>query len=306
MKGVFDLKPGSGYDDDIARRYHFPNNRPYREAALACVGDWIVYRESRRNKGREAYIGAAEVVAVEPDPNDPTHAYARVSNFLPFPTLVPLRFGGRFAEAPLRNLPDPSKVGAALQGRSVRPLAAEDFDAIVLAGLNETLAPQNAARLGLDFPIDDLPPLGLPDGLEERPRRIEQMLINRKIRDANFRLVVCEAYDNRCAVTGLRIINGGGRAEVQAAHIQPVADGGTDVVQNGIALSATVHWLFDRHLISLDDQHRLLVSHNRVPSELTNLFRPSHEPIHLPRDQRLHPHPRFLAYHRERYANAGH
>lgn len=306
MKGVFDLKPGSGYDDDIARRYHFPNNRPYREAALACVGDWIIYREGRRNKGREAYIGTAEVVAVEPDPNDPTHAYARVANFLPFPTLVPLRIAGRFAEAPLRNLPDPSKVGAALQGRSVRPLAAEDFDAIVLAGLNETLAPQNAARLGLDFPADDLPPLGLPDGVEDRPRRIEQMLINRKIRDANFRLVVCEAYDNRCAVTGLRIINGGGRAEVQAAHILPVADGGTDVVQNGIALSATVHWLFDRHLISLDDQYRLLVSHNRVPSELTNLFRPGHQPIHLPKDPRLHPHPRFLAHHRERYANAGH
>jgi hypothetical protein len=30
-------------------------------------------------------------------------------------------------------------------------------------------------------------------------------------------------------VTGLRIINGGGRAEVQAAHIQPVADDGPDV-----------------------------------------------------------------------------
>ena len=306
MKGVFDLKLGSGYDDDIARRYHFPDQKHYREAALACVGDWVIYRESRRNKGREAYIGAAQVVSVEPDPKDPTHAYARVANFLPFPTLVPLKIAGRFAEAPLRGLADPSRVGAALQGRSVRPLAEEDFDAIVLAGLDETLAPQNAARLGLEFPTDDASPLPYSDGLGNLPRRIEQLLINRKIRDANFRLVVCEAYDNRCAVTGLRIINGGGRAEVQAAHIQPVAEGGPDVAQNGIALSATVHWLFDRHLISLDEDYRLLVSHNRVPSELTNLFRPSHQPIHLPKDPRLHPHPRFLAHHRERYASAGH
>jgi putative restriction endonuclease len=305
MKGVFDVKLGSGWDDDIARRYHFPATRPYREAARACVGDWIVYRETRRNRGREAYVGAAQVVAVEPDPGDAGHAYAHVENFLPFPTLVPLRIGGRFAEGPLRNLADPSKVGAALQGRSVRPLAEDDFAAIVGAGLAETLAPRNAVRLGLDFPAADLPPLLVPGAAEDAPRRVEQMLLNRKIRDANFRLVVCEAYDNRCAVTGLRIINGGGRAEVQAAHIQPVAGGGPDVVQNGLALSATVHWLFDRHLISIGEDHRLLVAHNRVPGELVNLFRPRDEPIHMPKDPRLRPHPKYLAHHRERFAGAG-
>lgn len=139
---------------------------------------------------------------------------------------------------------------------------------------------------------------------EDVDRRIEQMLVNRKIRDANFRLEVCRAYDDRCAVTGLRIINGGGRAEVQAAHIKPVAAGGPDVVQNGIALSATVHWLFDRHLISIGEDYRLLVSHNRVPSELVGLFRPENEGLHLPQDRRLWPHPAFLAYHREAYGAA--
>jgi putative restriction endonuclease len=164
-------------------------------------------------------------------------------------------------------LPDPSKVGAALRGRSVRPLAEDDFAAIVTAGLAETLAPANADLLGLDFPAADLPPLSV-------------------------------AYDNRCAVTGLRIINGGGRAEVRAAHIQPVAGGGPDVVQNGLALSATVHWLFDRNLISIGEDHSLLVAHNRVPGELVNLFRPRDEPIHMPKDPPLRPHPRFPAHHR--------
>jgi putative restriction endonuclease len=77
------------------------------------------------------------------------------------------------------------------------------------------------------------------------------------------------------------------------------------VVQNGLALSATVHWLFDRHLISIGEDHRLLVAHNRVPGELVNLFRPRDEPIHMPKDPRLRPHPRFLAHHRERFAGAG-
>jgi putative restriction endonuclease len=96
----------------------------------------------------------------------------------------------------------------------MRPILAEDFDAIVLAGLSETLAPENAIRLGLDFPTPDMPPLpDLPGVTETFERRVEQLLVNRKIRDANFRLEVCRAYDDRCAVTGLRIVNGGGRAE---------------------------------------------------------------------------------------------
>ncbi len=185
----------------------------------------------------------------------------------------------------------------------MRPILQSDFDAIVLAGLTETLSPDNAIRLGLDLTAEDLPPTLEPAGVTEAvDRRIEQMLINRKIRDANFRLEVCRAYDDRCAVTGLRIINGGGRAEVQAAHVRPVAAGGPDVVQNGIALSATVHWLFDRHLISITEDYRLLVSHNRVPGELRSLFRPESERLCLPKDRRLWPHPAFVAYHREIYA----
>jgi putative restriction endonuclease len=52
MKGVFDTKAGSGYDDDIARRYHFP--RQYRAVADALTGSWIVYREPQRNAGWRA------------------------------------------------------------------------------------------------------------------------------------------------------------------------------------------------------------------------------------------------------------
>lgn len=86
----------------------------------------------------------------------------------------------------------------------------------------------------------------------------------------------------------------------------PVAIGGPDVVQNGIALSATVHWLFDRHLISVDEDYRLIVSHNRVPSELRNLFRPEREGLHLPQDRRLWPGQSFLTHHREAFVSASH
>jgi len=81
-----------------------------------------------------------------------------------------------------------------------------------------------------------------------------------------------------------------------------VFSGGPDVVQNGLALSGTVHWLFDRHLISLTDDYRLLVSHNKVPSELRGLFARQMDRVNLPKDARLWPHPTYIARHREAFS----
>src|SRR3546814_1461306 len=125
------------------------------------------------------------------------------------------------------------------------------------------------------------------------------MLVNRKIRDANFRNHVLDAYENTCAVTGLRIVNGGGKAEAQAAHIWSVAGGGPDIVQNGVALSATAHCLSDRHLITFDDNLSLLVSQNKAPSALLQLYPPAAQHIRPPRDQSLHPRPMFAARPRD-------
>jgi putative restriction endonuclease len=302
MKGVFDTKPNSGYDDEITHRYHFPSQ--YRDTAQALVGNWIIYREPQRNNGRRAYIAVARVLRIDPDSSQPKHSYAVIGDYLPFDKLVPLSANGSYAEAPLRAISDPNRVGAYLQGKSVREISEADFAAIVRAGLSETLDPTNAIRLELDPKHADNDTLSLLHSpLEEQERRIESILMNRKIRDANFRHQVCDAYENRCAVTRLRIVNGGGKAEAQAAHIWPVADGGPDVVQNGIALSGTIHWLFDRHLISLTDDYRLLVSHNKVPAELRGLFTHQLDRIHLPSDARLWPHPAYVARHREAFSS---
>lgn len=141
-----------------------------------------------------------------------------VGDYLPFDRPVP--FANKGAYAALREIGNPSRVGAYLQGKSIRIISEADFAAIVRTGLGETRAPVNAIRLDLDpFQLDEETVEYLEAPLAEQARRIEQILLNRKIREANFRRHVCEAYDNRCAVTGLRILNGGGKAEVQAAQI---------------------------------------------------------------------------------------
>lgn len=297
MKGIFDARSGSGYDDEIETRYHFPNR--YLEEVKKVVGDWIVYRASRRGGDRPGYFAVAQVISIDPDPARAAHSYARMANFLPFDNHVPLEGAKGFFERELGELESRSLIGPTLRGRAARTISELEFGDIVRAGLRDTLAPANAVRLQLDPAHVDTETLSLVTAPEEeQERRVVQILMNRKVRDASFRRSVCDAYDNTCAVTRLRMVNGGGKAEVQAAHIQPVADNGPDIVQNGLALSATAHWLFDRHLISITDDFGLLVSHNRVPAELRPLFQNQMTRIHLPKDQSLWPRRRFIEHHR--------
>lgn len=280
-KAVFDTRASSGYDDDIAHRYHFPDR--YLPDALKAVDDWVVYREPRRNGGREGYVSVAKLVSIAPDPARPRHSYATMTDYLPFDAVVPLRRSAGFYEVRLQQVKSPSRMGVALQGKSVRTISDGEFGAIARDGFRDTLDPANAIRLGLDPRHADPSTLVLTQAEPiVQERLVGQFLVSRPIRDAVFRRSVLDAYDNRCAVTGLRILNGGGKAEAQAAHIVPVADGGPDVVQNGLALSGTVHWLFDRHLISLTDDFGLLVSHNEVPPELRGLFARQLDRVHLP------------------------
>jgi len=300
VKGVFEISGNSRYDDLITERYHFPSQ--YLPQARQLENDWILYRETRVSGGRMAYIATAFVERIDPDEADPTQYSARVRDYLPFDDAVSYRDkDGRFAERFLRDMARPGDAGRTLRGKSVRTLDGDDFVAIVNQGLSETLDPDNRIRLELDERhLDDATAALLADDFGER--RIEQILVNKKIRAASFRNQVLDAYDSTCAVTGLRIINGGGKAEAQAAHIWSVADGGPDVVPNGVALSATAHWLFDRHLITFDDNLCLLVSHNKVPSDLLKLFPPSGQKIRLPVDPRDYPRPDFVAKHRARFA----
>lgn len=125
-------------------------------------------------------------------------------------------------------------------------------------------------------------------------------LTSRIIRDRIFRKVVLRAYDERCAITGLKFINGSGRAEVAAAHIRPVEANGPDIISNGIALSGTTHWMFDRGLISLGDNLDILVSRQvNDPDSVRTLVNKSGRAIE-PRRASDRPHPHFLRWHRER------
>ena len=106
------------------------------------------------------------------------------------------------------------------------------------------------------------------------------------------------AYGARCALTGLSLVNGGGRSEVQAAHIMPVAHDGPDSVRNGLALSGTLHWLFDRGLVSVAEDGRILTAPDALPPPVLALLNPDGR-VRPPSDASELPHPKFLKHHRE-------
>lgn len=81
------------------------------------------------------------------------------------------------------SIPIPSFRGIPMRGCRIFSRSTRSFH------WNETLALLNASE-------------------EEQERRVVQILMNRKIRDASFRRQVCQAYDNTCAITGLRMVNG--------------------------------------------------------------------------------------------------
>ena len=128
--------------------------------------------------------------------------------------------------------------------------------------------------------------------------RVNQ-LTNRAVRDRNFRKNVLRAYGERCAITGLRLINGGGRAEVEAAHIRPVEHDGPDIVSNGLALSGTAHWMFDRGLVGLADDLTILVSRQSNDIEAVTSMINSSGKILVPDRLANRPRTEFVTWHRE-------
>lgn len=291
-KCVFVVGSHSIYADEPDRFYHFPPR--WLNAATRSIGQWVLYQEPRR-AGPRGYYAVARVEQIVRDPTDAGMYLALIEpgSYLEFGRDVPFQLDGQAVERGLLDADGRLNNGRAIQ--SIRPISDEDFDRIVNLGLieeDELLPRVDGHNAPLERVQEEQEPfLG--------PVERETTLTARKVRDRQFRKRVLDVYECRCALTGMRLINGGGRAETQAAHIMSVEAGGPDTVANGIALSGTVHWMFDRGLIALkDDGDILLSSKINDLAGVEKLIYPDRR-ARLPANENLRPHRRYLAWHRE-------
>jgi len=291
--GVFIHRSDSIYDDSPAERYQFPSQ--YLRRVEACIGDWIIYYEPSKVDDTRGYFALAKVQEVIPDPVAPGMYLALIEpgSYLDFANPVPFNGMDGLVERGLLN--DQGRISGRAQS-AVRPISPSDFNRILDLGLDarEPLLPR-VDEIGISSGFQD----------EEAPFQFEHSrdrisyIGSRIVRDRIFRRIVLRAYDERCAITGLKLINGGGRAEVAAAHIRPVEANGPDVVNNGLALSGTAHWMFDRGLISLSDDLEILISRQVNALESVQGFINKTSRALPPRRQLERPHPHFLQWHRE-------
>ena len=245
-------------------------------------------------KATKGYFAVAKVREAIPDPrhNDMFLAVIEPGTYLDFGDPVAFRDDFGIVERGLLN--DAGNISGRAQA-AVRELNATDFAQIVERGLGDEndLLPrvgENAVYAGFgeqQVAFDHAP----------AREKVEQ-ITNRAVRDRNFRKNVLRAYGQRCSITGLRLINGGGRAEVEAAHIRPVEHDGPDIVSNGLALSGTAHWMFDRGLVGLSPELEILVSRQSNDPEAIEAMINDSGKLLAPNRLAERPRTEFVEWHR--------
>ena len=90
------------------------------------------------------------------------------------------------------------------------------------------------------------------------------MMVNPRLGQGAFRVVVTDAYARRCAITGESTL-----PVLEAAHILPFAEDGPHEVSNGLLLRSDFHKLFDIGLITITPDLTIEVS-SRIRQEWFN------------------------------------
>ena len=132
---------------------------------------------------------------------------------------------------------------------------------------------------------------------EETARYGAEYLTRARLGQGAFRVLVTEAYERRCAITGERTL-----PVLEAAHIQPYTEAGPHLVANGLLLRSDLHILFDDSYLTVTDDLRVEVS-KRIKEEYENgreYYQHRGQPlVVVPDDVHERPARDFLRWHNE-------
>lgn len=128
------------------------------------------------------------------------------------------------------------------------------------------------------------------------PVRFGEGVVRRRLGQGGFSLIVSDAYEKRCAVTGERTV-----PVLEAVHIVPVTKGGLHRPDNGLLLRSDIHRLFDRGYVTIQPDGTFLVS-KRLKEEWHNgrvYYELGGAAIRLPAIVSNRPAREFLEWHND-------
>ncbi|GAA4413355.1 hypothetical protein GCM10023187_41540 [Nibrella viscosa] len=121
------------------------------------------------------------------------------------------------------------------------------------------------------------------------------------VRGGAFKREVPKHYGYTCCISGLKIDATFNISMIDACHIVPFAKSYNDTITNGIALCPNLHRAFDRGLIAVDDNYKVILSQHFIepPNALYSIKKLAGISIILPSDQRHYPLIENFAWHRK-------
>lgn len=122
-----------------------------------------------------------------------------------------------------------------------------------------------------------------------------RVTVRPRLGQSSFRVLVTDAYQRRCAITGERTL-----LALEAAHIIPYSGEGGHDVRNGLLLRADFHRLFDAGLVSVTPELRIKIS-KRIKEDWFNgqaYYRLDNNPLSVvPVHTSMRPDPDCLNWH---------
>lgn len=132
---------------------------------------------------------------------------------------------------------------------------------------------------------------------EETAQYSSLYLTRTRLGQGAFRVLVTEAYNRRCAVTGERTL-----PVLEAAHIKPYSESGPNRTANGLLLRSDLHKLFDLGYVTLTADLRIEVS-KRIKEEYENgrdyYVLHGRRLVKVPSNPNDRPAPNFLEWHNQ-------
>jgi putative restriction endonuclease len=118
------------------------------------------------------------------------------------------------------------------------------------------------------------------------------------VRSSIFKREIPKIYNQTCCISGLRIDSILNVSLIDACHIIPFSESNNDTITNGIALCPNLHRAFDRGLISIDENYKVLVSSKFTESNSDYSILPLRgKEILLPSEQKYFPTLESIRWH---------